>query len=183
MQTDDLTTQVRVVLQRFQDGYTARDLSRLDDFMELFAAGDDTELIGVGASVRGGNEWFEGSGPIREIVQSDWEYWGDVCIDVDAAKITVHGDVAWLSTSGELVQTQTFDKAMVFYVNQMKDLLMAESGTLDDRMMEATHFGLRRLRERHKGEGHRWPFVFTAVLVRAQGRWRFHTIHWSMPVD
>lgn len=183
MQADDPIAQVRAVLQRFQEGYTDRDLSRLDDFMELLAAGADTELIGIGASVRGGNEWFEGSGPIREIIQSDWEYWGDVRIDVEAAKITIQGDVAWLSTSGELVQMQTFDKAMVFYLNQMKDLLDDESSTLDARLMEATHFGMRRLRERHKGEGHSWPFVFTAVLVRVQGSWRFHTIHWSMPVD
>jgi hypothetical protein len=49
--------------------------------------------------------------------------------------------------------------------------------------MEATHFGMRRLRERHKGEGHSWPFVLTAVLVRSDDGWRFHTIHWSMPVD
>jgi hypothetical protein len=155
----------------------------LDDFIDLFAAGQEIELIGVGASVRGGAEWFQGTEQVREIIESDWRYWGDVHIDVADAKISVKGDAAWLSTSGHLVQTQAFDEAMPFYIQQMKELLEKESTDPDTQLMEATHFGMRRLRERHLGLGHSWPFVFTAVLVREDGTWRFHTIHWSMPVD
>lgn len=183
MQAEDAIAQVRDVLHRFQDGYTARNLSELDEFMTLFDQNGDAELIGVGASVRGGNEWFQGLEQIREIVASDWSYWGDVSIDVAGAKITTSGDVAWLSTSGELLQTQRFDEALGFYLDQMKDMLEDERLDMDGRLMEATHFGMRRLRERHLGEGHTWPFVFTAVLMRDSGDWRFHTIHWSMPVD
>jgi hypothetical protein len=53
----------------------------------------------------------------------------------------------------------------------------------DTQLMEATHFGVRRLRERSKGQGHAWPFTFVAVLIHSGSAWRFHTIHWSMPVD
>jgi len=175
--------EVRDVLQAFQDGYTARDLSQVDEFMNLFFQSDDTELIGIGASVRGGNEWFQGLEQIRGIIESDWKYWGDVIIDVDGAKVTVLGDAAWLSTSGSLVQTLSIDEALSSYVEQMKTLLEDPSVALEARLMETTHFGLRRLRERHKGEGYRWPFVFTAVLVRTGGRWRFHQIQFAMPVD
>jgi hypothetical protein len=180
---DYMDQEIRQVLQRFQDGYTVRDLSKLDEFVALFHQSDDVELIGIGASVRGGNEWFQGVEAVREIIESDWAYWGDVVIDVDGAKITVHDDVAWLSTSGTLAQTDTFDKALPFYLDQMKELLEDESSDPDARMMEATHFGLRRLREKQKGIGFAWPFVLTAVLVKTENGWRFHTIHWSMPVD
>jgi hypothetical protein len=151
--------------------------------MELIVPGDEAELIGIGAAKRGGTEWFQGAEQIREIIESDWTYWGDVCLDVEGARITTDGDTAWLSTSGDLTQTQTFDQALVFYLEQMRSLLEDESVDLDDRLVEATHYGMRRLRERHKGLGHSWPFVFTAVLVRRDGSWRFHTVHWSMPVD
>ncbi|MFN2153412.1 MAG: hypothetical protein ACK2T5_17555, partial [Anaerolineales bacterium] len=57
--------QVRDVLQKFQDGYTTRDKSKLDDFMGLFAPTDEIELIGVGAFERGGREWFNGRAAIR----------------------------------------------------------------------------------------------------------------------
>lgn len=180
---DHSTREVRQVLQRFQDGYITRDMSKLDEFMELFFPSDDVELIGIGASVPGGNEWFQGLEPIREIIESDWTYWGDVVIDVEGAKITARGDVAWLSTSGNLVQTLVLDKALPFYVKQMQELLEDESVPLETRLMEASHFGVRRLREKHLGTGRRWPFVFTAVLVRTEGIWRFHQIQFAMPVD
>ena len=174
---------VRDLLRRFQDGYTSRDVSMLDDFMNLFVNSDDIELIGIGASTRGANEWFEGVQPIREIIESDWTYWGDVDIDVDGAKISANNGTAWLSTSGTLTQTQAFDKALPFYVKQMSELLEDEDKDQDTRLVEATHFGMRRVRERHLGLGHSWVFVLTAVAIEVDGGWRFHSIHWSMPVD
>lgn len=182
---DDSTAEIRQVLQRFQDGYTARDISKLDEFMELFLPGDDIELIGIGASARNEHEWFQGLDRIREIVESDWEYWGDVRLEVGGAKITVWGDVAWLSTVGAILQTDHIhtDEVTGFSLKQMKELLENENLSPATRLMEATHFGMRRLHEREKKAGHRWPFTFTAVLVKQESQWRFHTIHWAMPVE
>ena len=48
---------------------------------------------------------------------------------------------------------QVYDTSdLGFYINQMKGLLEDEDLDLDGRLMEATHFGMRRLRERHKGD-------------------------------
>ena len=174
---------VREVLQQFLDGYRVRDLSKLDVFMTLFDQGDDIELIGIGASERGGVEWFEGSEAIREIIQSDWTYWGSVELDVDGAKITNLGRVAWLTTTGTLEQTDTFDQALPQYLQQMGEILEDEKVDPDERLIEASHFGIRRLRERLKGSGYCWPFVFSAVLIKRDSNWKFHNIHWSMPVD
>ena len=174
--------EIRNVLKQFQDGYKERDLEKLDEFVSLFVQSDDIELIGIGAFERGGIEWFEGVNKVREIIQSDWEYWGDVEIDVAGAKITAKGDTAWLTVAGTLEQTDTFDKAMPQYLEQMKDLLEGKRDP-DEKLMEATHFGMRRMRERFKGVGHKWPFVISAVMVNEDSRWLFHTIHWSMPVD
>ncbi|MFN8595098.1 MAG: nuclear transport factor 2 family protein [Anaerolineae bacterium] len=174
---------VRAVLQQFQDGYTARDVTKLDEFMRLFAPAEDIELIGVGAAKRAANEWFVGQAAIRDIVEGDWTYWGDVTVDVVGAKIIVNGDVAWLTTTGAVTQTQAFDKALPQYLQQMKAILENAAFDSDTQLMEATHFGVRRLRERSKGLGYSWPFTFVAVLVNTDDQWRFHTIHWSMPVD
>ncbi len=174
---------VRAVVQRFQAGYTARDVAKLDEFMTLFAPDEDIELIGVGAAKRAANEWFIGQAAIRDIVEGDWTYWGNVELDVAGAQIHVCGKVAWLSTTGAVVQTQAFDKALPQYLQQMKEILENEDFDPDTQLVEATHFGMRRLRERSKGLGHSWPFTFVAVLIKSQEAWRFHTIHWSMPVD
>lgn len=176
-------SEIRTTLQKFQDGYTARDVARLDDFMQLFAPTDEIEMIGIGAAKRAANEWFEGTSRIREIVEGDWTYWGDVRLEVEGAKITVNGETAWLSTTGTVTQTQAFDTAIEFHLNDMKAIFDQEGLSADQKLMEATHYGMRRLRERAKGLGYSWPFTFTAVLVKVGAEWRFHTLHWAMPVD
>jgi hypothetical protein len=182
---DDPVVKIRQVLQRFQNGYTERDVTKLDEFMILFANDDDIELIGIGASVRNQDEWFQGQERIREIIQSDWQYWGDVRLDVDSAKITVKDEVAWLSATGSLIQTGHIqsDEVINFSLQQMKELLADDTLSPRVRLVEAAHFGVRRWREREKPAGYAWPFTFTAVVVRQEGQWRFHSIHWSMPVD
>src|SRR5512136_475111 len=175
--------EVRAVLQRFQAGYLARDVTKLNEFMTLFAPDEDVELIGIGAAKRAANEWFIGQPAIRGIVEGDWTYWGNVQLDVPGAQIHVRGEVAWLSTTGAVIQTPTFDKALPQYLQQMKTILENDDFDPDTQLMEATHFGVRRLRERSKGQGYAWPFTFVAVLISSDGAWRFHTIHWSMPVD
>jgi hypothetical protein len=183
MNTDKDIDQVRDVLRQFQAGYTSRDLSSLDEFLGLFDQYGSIELIGVGASERGGNEWFEGLQAIREIIQSDWEYWGQVEIDVQGAKISVQDQVAWFTTTGTLEQTDTFDQSLSFYLDQMRGMLEDDEKDPDEKLLEASHFGVRRLRERLKGAGYQWPFVISAVLIKKADGWKFHTIHWSMPVD
>lgn len=181
--SNNIQNDVRFALQKFQGGYIARDINKLDEFMQLFAQDDSIEMIGVGASKRAANEWFEGLTHIREIVENDWLYWGDVKFDVDGAKITMNGDVAWLSTTGTVTQTQAFDTAIEFHLNDMKAIFDRDELSADQKFMEVTHYGIRRMYERSKGLGHSWPFTFTAVLLKNGNEWSFHTIHWSMPVD
>ena len=85
------------------------------------------------------------------------------------AKITVSGETAWFSTTGTLTSGDEYEKAYPFYLEQMRDLLMDEKKSLDDRLTDATHFGVNRLRDRMRGKGAKWPFVITAVLVKT--RW------------
>lgn len=65
----------------------------------------------------------------------------------------------------------------------MKQIIDDDGKDVDEKLVEATHFGIRRLRERLKGLGYKWPFVISAVLLQEDDQWRFHTIHWSMPVN
>lgn len=183
MSTQSEIDQVRNILRKFRDGYVTRDKSKLDQFMNLFAPTNEIEFIGVGASERGGDEWFNGHAAIRDIIDGDWTYWGAVDIDVDGTQVTVSGETAWFSATGTLTSGDEYEEAYPFYLEQMRDLLMDESKSLDDRLTDATHFGVRRLRDRMRGKGARWPFVITAVLVKTDGSWGFHTLHWSFPAE
>lgn len=179
---DDISA-VRSTLQKFQDGYTSRDVTRLDEFMQLFVPGEAIEMIGTGASKRAANEWREGFTPVREFVESDWKYWGDVRLDVVGARITVHGDVAWISTSGTVTQTQAFDTVIEYHLQDMKAFFDRDDLSPDEKLVEATHYGMRRLRECVRGIGHISPLTFTAVLIRMGAEWCIHTQHWARPAD
>lgn len=183
MSTESEIQEVRNVLQKFQDSYDIRDVSRLDEFMELFAPAEEIEWIGVGASERGGSEWFNGRAAIRDIIEGDWTYWGTVNINVDDTRITIFGKTAWFSATGTLTTGEEYEEAFPYYLGQMRDLLMDESKSLDDRLTDATHFGVRRLRDRMRGKGAKWFFVMTGVLVKTDEKWGFHTIHWSFPAE
>jgi hypothetical protein len=81
---DTAITEVQQVLQRFQDGYTAREVASLDEFMQLFVPGDDAELIGIGAAARNQNEWFRVRRASAKIVESDWKkIWGSSGLEVN----------------------------------------------------------------------------------------------------
>ena len=103
--------------------------------------------------------------------------------DVEGASITVSGETAWFSATGTLTSGDEYEDAFPFYLEQMRDLLMDQSRSLDDRLTDATHFGVRRLRDRMRGKGAEWPLVITVVLVKTDGSWGFHTLHWSFLVE
>lgn len=178
----DQTETVRSVLQLFQDGYIARDVDQLDAFMELFDPGE-VELIGIGAMERAGEEWFVGIDAVRDIIAGDWTYWGDVKIDVTGAEIRVLGQTAWFSTTGAVAQTAQFETSLPFFIEKMTTILNDEVQDNQTRLLEATHFGLRRYRESQIEIGHPWPFTLTGVLTQLDDAWRFRLLHFAMPVD
>ena len=166
----------------FVKGYRDRDASSIDSFMGLFSDCDDIQMIGIGATKPGEYEWFTGKDEIRNIILSDWQYWGAVHFDMENIRINENNGTAWFSLCAELEQLEPNEEAWEFYLSQMKKLLDDQSIPTYDRMFEAAHFGVRRIREKNLGAGYRFKMVITGVLV-VEGSWKFHTLHWSMPVD
>jgi hypothetical protein len=84
------------VLRLFQDGYVKRDLAQLDPFMQrLFADSDEILMLGTGSL-----EWMRGYASVRQLVKSDWQYWGDARFAMDDSIVWASGDVAWVATVG-----------------------------------------------------------------------------------
>ncbi|MBI9010700.1 MAG: nuclear transport factor 2 family protein [Clostridiales bacterium] len=177
-----MKTEIMKTLLAFEEGYKTRRLNHLDDFMKLFSDEADTQMIGIGATIPGAYEWFTGKSEIKEIIESDWTYWGAVHFDLENIRLTEKNGVAWFSLCATLEQLESNEEAWTFYENQMKELFENKDLSAHDRMFEATHFGIRRIRERNLGVGHEFPMVITGTLVK-DNTWKFHTLHWSMPVD
>ena len=173
------TKEVRALLAKFQEGYTRRDQSHLDEFMELFATGTDLEVIGTNAVLPGEGEWCRGPEAVRELVSGDWEHWGDVEFDVEGARIHVLGEVAWLSTTGRVKDTITKDERYNGYLEYVKAVLEEKEKSQRAKLLEIVGLGNDIVIALPLSENFVWPFRFTAIAVKEKGRWRFHQMQFS----
>ena len=82
------------VLQQFQDGYTNRDTTIIDEFIEMFA--DDIVYMGVAS-----HEFFKGKESVHKLTLWDWKNWFDLKISVAEIDIRINNDVAWFEVVGE----------------------------------------------------------------------------------
>jgi hypothetical protein len=172
---------IRLVLQRFQDGYTRRDVAHLDEFMQLFADDAELEVIGTNGVKPGVDEWYVDKAGVRELVKGDWEGWGDVRLDVDGAHIQVRGDVAWLTASGTVSMTIRADENFQSYLQRIKDVIDQAGPSAEEKLLDILRGGSNTLYELRRGEQFVWPLRFTAVLVRQADAWRFQQMQFSFP--
>jgi hypothetical protein len=172
---------VRSVLRRFQDGYSRRDPAQVADFMDTFFAAD-AEVIGTNGITPGVEEWYTDRAGAAKLVRGDWASWGDVALDVEGARISALGDVAWLATTGTVT--------MVIPAEQnYKDFLAHVAWTIEndkdmsdkEKMLYILRGGTNTLYELQRGERFVWPLRFSAVLVRSGDTWLFQQMQFSLP--
>ena len=86
--------EIREVLTNFQNGYTNRDTSKIDEFLQMFS--DDIVYIGIASY-----EFFNGKESVRKLTIWDWNKWFDLKIPVDDIAIRTDNNVAWFEVIGE----------------------------------------------------------------------------------
>lgn len=91
----DVRAEVLHQLHQFQDGYTRRDISALEPFMEQLFSPDNILILGTQP-----REVLHGYDRATVLVSSDWRRWGDCTFLMDKAHISSFGNVAWVSTIG-----------------------------------------------------------------------------------
>ncbi len=173
------TDEVRTVLQEFQDGYTKRDLKALDAFMELFSADEGLEVIGTSGLGVGREEWCLGRSALRRLVENDWQYWGNLVLDVKNARIHVQGDTAWLATDGTVTYVIEDEEFIRDTYQAVSEIIKRKEGGEKAKLLHIQREIAEMLHETGQGDKYLWPLRFTAVLIRQQGLWCFQQIHFS----
>jgi hypothetical protein len=92
---DTIRREVIGQLQKFQEGYSARDVSKIDSFMKTLYSESNILILGT---MKG--EIFEGFKEATNLISSDWESWGDCRFAVENASISSNGQTAWITTTG-----------------------------------------------------------------------------------
>jgi hypothetical protein len=92
---DSIRLEITGQLNKFQDGYSERDVKNIDSFMESLYSRDNILILGTMPS-----EVYSGYERATRLVRSDWEGWGDVRFQTDSACISSSGNTAWFATKG-----------------------------------------------------------------------------------
>lgn len=109
--------EVREVLTNFQNGYTNRDTSQIDEFLQMFS--DDIKYIGIAS-----HEFYSGKESVRDLTLWDWIKWFDLKIPVDEINIRTANNVAWfevIGASGPWRDGKTYEIRMVGSLIKHKD--------------------------------------------------------------
>jgi hypothetical protein len=93
--SDTIRREVIGQLQKFQEGYAARDVSKIDSFMKTLYSESNILVLGT---MKG--EIFEGFDEATNLVRSDWKSWGDCRFAVENASVSSNGQTAWIATTG-----------------------------------------------------------------------------------
>ena len=173
-----MTTEIRALLQTFQDGYTRRDLSQVDAFMELFTP--NAEVIGTNGFQPGTAEWYMDRTAARELVHGDWEGWGDFRLDLESASIHARGDVGWIAATATVTQ-RIGEENYASYLEYVKAYIERPDISAEQKLHNILRGGTNTVYELRRGETFIWPLRFTAVVVRQPEGWKFAQVNFSFP--
>lgn len=172
-------SEVREVLHKFQEGYTERNQEKVDEFMgELFVNGDEIYAVGTATG-----ELFLGFDQVKDLIKSDWEYWGDVNINWENARIDIKDDTAFFASRGTVKYifedtTEKFDRHINFIKNKVEEM-----GLTPRQKITYMNWFLSLVyhqREDSKRE-YLWPVRLSGVMVKDDGRWKIVNLKFSMP--
>ena len=170
--------EIRLLLQRFQEGYVHRDVSQTDSFMELFTV--DAEVIGTNGVRPGVDEWYLDRASARELVEGDWEGWGDLRLEMDSMSIHNLGNVGWIAATATVTKFIGSEN-YASYLEFVKKFLDDSSLSAEQKLLFILRGGTNTLYELRRGEEFVWALRFTAVVLREADGWKFAQMNFSFP--
>lgn len=175
---ENVLREIRGMIERFQEGYTNRDFSSINTYIdELFAKDTDVLMIGTGDL-----EWCLGIDEVKKMIQSHWKYLGEIFIDIDEAFISSEGNTAWLYAGSMLLSRKdgTEEKYLNKLLNEIREIT-DEDGDARDKILKILNNTSNSMLQLEGGVDFLWPFRFCAVLVKREEKWLFHQIQFSFP--
>ncbi|GMQ57587.1 hypothetical protein AN1V17_19820 [Vallitalea sediminicola] len=181
---NETTIQVKSVLQKFQKGYTDKNIDNIDDYInDLFVKDDNIITIGTSRS-----EWCIGLEECKGLIESDWKYWGDLVINYQNAKINSKGDTAWFLTDCAL----SWDSEDDF--DEWCEDLVADYFQENGRYINYKQFSkmamlniklalLIKSSQCNKGKNIPFPIRLSGTLIRTNDRWLINKLHFWVPMS
>jgi len=180
---ENVKSEIIEFLKTFQEGYTKRDISVIDSFMEkLFDKEQD--IVAVGTS---NGEWILNFDEAKDLVQSDWQWWGDFSINIDDVIISYSDDIVWITTSGTVKYSydnteETYSRWLTTMEDYFKEDRNYDKSSMKTDLLHINWMLNHKLHDwgKEKRE-YLSPIRFTAVVTKSQGRFVFKQMQFSLP--
>ncbi|WBW94978.1 hypothetical protein [Oceanirhabdus sp. W0125-5] len=164
-------------LLKFQEGYSNRDITKIDEFIsELFIDSEEVLIIGTAY-----DEWCKGLKQLKELLYIDWFYWGNFKLDIDNAHIYCTDKFATVSTTGILQKEFQEEKVIKHTLGKIEDVLKSECNE-KEKLLKSLKSISYYLHEENIGDDVKRRVRFSAVLNKEEDAWKFVSIHFSYPV-
>lgn len=172
------------VLNIFQEGYVERDINKIDSFMNALFDKNESVIV-VGTS---NGEWCLSYEEVKEIFLSDWEYWGDLRINIDEASIVSRGNTALIYVPGT-VKYSFYSNSSTYarYLGYIKEYFDADcSDSKKPNKVKLTEINWKLchlLSQRDSDErNYLWDIRISFVLIKKETGWIIKQMQFSLPV-
>ncbi|MBD3190319.1 MAG: hypothetical protein GF308_06730 [Candidatus Heimdallarchaeota archaeon] len=177
MANEKAIKEIKLVLEKVNEAYIENEPSEIYSFMRKFFTEEEDSLI-IGSTFK---EWKRGRDEARKIILDHWKDKGNWSFNHEDAQINVHGEIAWVSMTGDFrVQiSSVFLEDMLSL--QIKSAIDDKKLSSEEKMWKIIQNASFYLRENKKGDEYFYPFRFTGVLIKKNSKWLFHQMHFSVP--
>lgn len=176
------------VLRKFQAGYDARDVSKLDEFVAELYDPEDCLVVGTGTYGPKTKEWSKNTDLIKKLIKFDWEHWDDLKMKVEEARIRVSGNVAWVAMWGtsEAIKDKKkeYDRMLGVFSRVIEQSKKVNTKEMSLAAMLYILKKSAKYLERYAPEGDEYifPIRVTAVLKKKKGKWLFQLMNYAFPI-
>ncbi|SFV34301.1 nuclear transport factor 2 family protein [Thermoflavifilum thermophilum] len=168
--------QINEVFKRFQYGYTKRDTSFVDAFVNDLCA-KDIQILGTGE-----DELLQGMNAAKNFFKNDWLYWFDLKLDTSTLKVTTIGDVTLFLMNG--TASMTFpdkEKAYDFAYKRLQQLVNTEK-TSGAKLLSYSSEAANLIQQIESGGLEiKYSIRLSGAIVRQDNRWLFKQLVFSFP--
>lgn len=177
--------ELKAILRKFQEGYDKRDINLIDNFMEALFDKDESLFL-LGAS---DNELSFGIDEVKELLISDWKYWGDVKLDIDNSVIKHKEDTSWIYTPATIKYTfadseETYSNFLGF-IGDFYNSQGQDSEKLNRVKLTEINWILCHLLHQREGteRSYLWDGRISFVLTKKNEEWKIRQIQFSIPTN
>lgn len=176
-------------LNKFQEGYSNRDLSKVREWAESLMT-KDVYIIGTNAVYPNTDEWQVGIDKATELFSNDWKRWGVLEADLRNADIRILNDnvalIAMKATVTKSIENgfgRSNEQNMERSLKRLADLEKNTAKSTRLKLFTAIWDAGMVLKNTELGETLIWPIRISMVLIKEKGKWKMNQTHYSYPMS